>query len=65
MQDENALETKDVSRVRAWLEGVGGNIFIGEGKLKTVKISKRGNKLTLGVKKNRKKDKSSNEPATA
>lgn len=65
MQDEKALETADASRMRTWLDGVGGNIFIGEGKLKTVKISKKGNKLTLVVKKNKKKDKSATEPTTA
>ncbi len=65
MQDEKALETADASRMRAWLEGVGGNIFIGEGKLKAVKISKKGNKLTLVVKKNKKKDKGANRPTSA
>ncbi|WP_363345829.1 hypothetical protein [Methylocystis echinoides] len=65
MQDEKGLETPDVARMRAWLEGVGGNIFVGDGKLKSVKISKKGNKLTLVVKKNKKKDKLANQPTNA
>ncbi len=66
MQDEKALETGDAARMRAWLEGVGGNIFLGEGKLKSVKVSKKGNKLRLVVKKkSKKKDKGVNQPTTA
>ncbi len=66
MQDEKALETTDASRMRAWLDGVGGNISIGAGKLKTVKVSKKGNKLTLVLKKNKNKDnKGADEPTTA
>jgi hypothetical protein len=50
--------------MRTWLEGVGGNLFVGEGKLKSVKISRKGNKLTLVVKKNKKKDKMLSQPTT-
>ncbi|WP_281806155.1 hypothetical protein [Methylocystis echinoides] len=63
MQDEKAPETGDAARMRAWLEGVGGNLFLGEGKLKSVKISKKGTKLTLVVKK--KKDKLASQSTTA
>jgi hypothetical protein len=58
MQDENAVETDDAARMRGWLDGVGGNVVVGEAKLKSVKISKTGNKLTIIVKKSRKKKKS-------
>ena len=58
MQDENAVETDDAARMRAWLEGVGGNVVVGEAKLRSVKISKTGNKLTIVVKKSKKKEKS-------
>jgi hypothetical protein len=65
MKVEKTLEGADTARMRAWFEGVGGNIFVGEGKLKLVKVSKKGNKLTLVVKKNRKKDKVASQPTTA
>ncbi len=65
MQDEKALETGDAARMHAWLEGVGGNVFIGEGKLKSVKISRKGNKLRLVIKKGKKKDKIANQTTTA
>lgn len=65
MQEEKAPETADALRMRAWLEGVGGNIFIGEGKLKSVKISRKGKKLTLVVKRNKKKVKGANQPTAA
>jgi hypothetical protein len=65
MQDEKALKTTDAASLRAWLEGVGGNLFVGEGKIKSVKISKKGNKLTLVVKKNTKKAKMASQPTTA
>jgi hypothetical protein len=64
MKVEKTLEGADTARMRAWFEGVGGNIFVGEGKLKLVKVSKKGNKLTLVVKKNRKKDKVASQPTT-
>jgi hypothetical protein len=65
MKVEKTLEGADTARMRAWFEGVGGNIFVGEGRLKLVKVSKKGNKLTLVVKKSRKKDKVASQPATA
>jgi hypothetical protein len=65
MQDKKGLEAPDAARMRAWLEGVGGNMFIGDGKLKSVKISKKGNKLTLVVKKGRKKGKVVGQPTAA
>jgi hypothetical protein len=65
MQDEKAIETTDAARMRVWFEDVGGNLFVGDGKLKSVKISKSGNKLTLVVKKNKKKGKIANQPTTA
>jgi hypothetical protein len=57
IQEEKALETQDATRMRAWLEDVGGNIFLGEGRLKSAKVSKKGDKLTLVVKKGKKKKK--------
>ncbi len=63
MQDEKAPDSGDAARMRAWLEGVGGNLYVGEGKLKSVKISKKGTKLTLVVKK--KKDKLASQSTTA
>jgi hypothetical protein len=57
IQEEKALETQDAARMRAWLEDVGGNIFLGEGRLKSAKVSKKGDKLTLVVKKGKKKKK--------
>jgi hypothetical protein len=64
MQDGKKPEATDAARMRTWLEGVGGNLFVGEGKLKSVKISRKGNKLTLVVKKNKKKDKMLSQPTT-
>lgn len=54
MQDDRPQTQTDADRMRAWLDAVGGNIFIGEGRLKSVKVSKKGNKLTLVVKKKKK-----------
>lgn len=59
MQDKTVPETADLTQMHAWLEDVGGSFFIGEGKFDTVKISKNGNKLTLVVKKRKKKNKNS------
>ena len=63
MQDIRPDETSDPARVSAWMEEIGGSVFVGQGKLKSVKISKSGNKLTLVVKKKKKiKAKKQNKP---
>lgn len=51
MQDKRPEETADPARLSAWMEDIGGSVFVGQGKLKSVKISKSGNKLTLIIKK--------------
>jgi hypothetical protein len=51
MQDKRPEETSDHARLSAWMEDIGGSVFVGQGKLKSVKISKSGNKLTLVVRK--------------
>lgn len=48
MQGERSQKPTDAAR--AWLEGVGGNLIVGEGKLKSVKVSKKGNRITLVLK---------------
>jgi hypothetical protein len=65
MQNEKALENAAAARMSAWLEGAGGNIFVGDAKVKSVKISKKGNKLTLVVKKSKKKTKIADQSTTA
>ena len=63
MQDIRPEETSDPARVSKWMEEIGGSVFVGQGKLKSVKISKSGNKLTLVVKKKKKiKAKKQNKP---
>lgn len=47
--------TDDAARMRTWLEDVGGAISLGDVRLKSAKVSKNGNKLTLVIKKKGKK----------
>jgi hypothetical protein len=41
--------------MRGWLGGVGGNIFIGDSNLKSTKVSKDDDKLTIVLKKKKQK----------
>jgi hypothetical protein len=59
MQDKRPEQTADASLLSAWMEEIGGSVFIGQGKLKSVEISKSGDKLTLIIKKKSVKE---NEP---
>ena len=45
----------DDERMRGWLGGVGGNIFIGDSNLKSTKVSKDDDKLTIVLKKKKQK----------
>lgn len=47
--------TDDAARMRTWLEDAGGAISLGGVRLKSVKVSKNGKKLTLVIKKKGKK----------
>jgi len=51
MQDKRPEQTTDASLLSAWMEDIGGSVFVGQGKLKSVEISKSGDKLTLVIKK--------------
>ena len=64
MSDKKPDEMTDVERLRQWLDAVGGNIFLGEGELKSVEKSKDGDKLTIVLKKKKhEKAKKSADPA--
>lgn len=64
MSDKKTDEVTDVDRLRQWLDAVGGNIFIGEGELKSVEESKDGDKLTIVLKKKKhEKAKKNSDPA--
>jgi hypothetical protein len=41
--------------LQQWIEAVGGNISLGESLLKSVEASKRGDKLTIVLKKKKQK----------
>ncbi len=56
MPDKKPDEKKaDDERMRDWLGSVGGNIFIGSSDLKTAKVSKDDDKLTIVLKKKKQK----------
>ena len=62
MPDNAPQKMTDAERMRAWMEDIGGSLLVGEGKVKSVKISKSGNKLTLVMKKKKVKTDSKLSP---
>ncbi len=52
-----AADTTDLDLLREWMSKVGGGISIGESKLKSAKVSKSGDKLTIVLKKKSQKSK--------
>jgi hypothetical protein len=55
MADTKSDETTEIELLRRWIDAVGGNIFLGESTLKSVEVSKDGDKLTIVLKKNKQK----------
>lgn len=51
MLDRSAAELTKGALLREWMEGLGGNLANGACELKSVKVSKRGKKLTIVLKK--------------
>lgn len=49
-------ETPNAELLNEWLESVGGQIQTGAAKLKSVKLSKDGDKITLVIKRKTKKE---------
>jgi hypothetical protein len=49
-------ETPDAEMVNEWLESVGGQIRTGAAKLRSVKLSKDGDKMTLVIKRKSRKE---------
>jgi hypothetical protein len=56
MQDNAPQKMTDAERLRAWMDDIGGSLFVGDGKVKSVKMSKSGKKLTVVMKKKKAKD---------
>jgi hypothetical protein len=50
MNDKKTPVATDAELMSEWIEGVGGNIHIGAAKIKSVKVSKKGDRLTLVIK---------------
>ncbi len=46
-----SAETTELGRVRDWMDPAGGDISVGDAKLKSAKISKRNDKLSVVLKK--------------
>ena len=55
MADTKPEEMSEIELLQRWIDAVGGNISLGEGTLKSVKVSKDGDKLTVVLKKNKQK----------
>jgi hypothetical protein len=63
MADTKPEEMSEIELLKRWIDAVGGNISLGEGTLKSLKVSKDGDKLTVVLKKNKqKKSKKSSKP---
>ncbi len=55
MDDTKSDETTEIELLHLWIYAVGGNISLGESTLKSVEVSKDGDKLTVVLKKNKQK----------
>ena len=55
MDDTKSDETTEIELLHRWIDAVGGNISLGESTLKSVEVSKDGDKLTVVLKKNNQK----------
>jgi hypothetical protein len=51
MKNTKAGNVPDAELVSKWLESAGGNISLGNAKLKSYRVSKKGDKITLAIKK--------------
>lgn len=51
MNEKKTPAAKNAESMNEWMEGVGGQIHIGAAKIKSVKVSKKGGRLTLVIKK--------------
>jgi hypothetical protein len=63
MKEKKAPVATDAELMDAWMESVGGKLLIGEGKLKSVKISRKGDRLTLAIKRKSRAKNSPDRPA--
>ena len=55
MADTKPDEMSEIELLHRWIDAVGGNISLGESTLKSVEVSKDGDKLTVVLKKNKQK----------
>ncbi len=55
MRKKSPDGTSDNERIGHWMANLGGGPFIGDATLKSVKISKKGRKLTIVLKKKKTK----------
>jgi|WetSurMetagenome_2_1015567.scaffolds.fasta_scaffold1297084_1 hypothetical protein len=51
MIEKKTPAATDAERLTDWMEGLGGQIDLGAGKIKSLKLSKKGDRLTLVIKK--------------
>lgn len=51
MNEKKTPSATDAELMNEWMEGVGGHIHIGAAKIKSVEVSKKGDRLTLVIKK--------------
>ncbi len=62
--DEKTSEapgSEELDLVHEWMTSVGGSILLGDSKLKSAEVSKRGDKLTIILKKKAKQPKTDQE----
>ncbi len=55
MADTKPEEMSEIELLHRWIDAVGGNISLGESALKSVEVSKDGDKVTVVLKKNKQK----------
>ena len=58
--DQKPSGKTDADHMRKWMDDVGGSVFPGKSTLKSVEVSKSGDKLTIVLKKNKKEQNSNN-----
>lgn len=63
MKDKEIASTSNVELVSTWLDDAGGKILLGATTLKSVKLSKNREKLTLVIKKKSRKENDQDPPS--
>ncbi|KAF0128421.1 MAG: hypothetical protein FD148_1798 [Methylocystaceae bacterium] len=62
MANTKPEDMSEIELLQRWIDAVGGNVFLGESTLKSVKESKDGDKLTIVLKKKTRKAPDQTQP---